>query len=68
MSGSLCAELMTGYDKSQGNQIRLVDRPRFWGGGNYYRFLVAAIILYCLNYLWKRARKIKNIDCLRLGW
>lgn len=72
VSGSLCAELITGYDKSTANQIGLLDRHRFWGGGgNYYTFI--DFFFYCYSVIlfdlvMERASKIKNIDCLRLGW
>ncbi len=40
VSGSLCAELITGCSKSVGDQIGLLDRLRFWGGGGNFNTLI----------------------------
>ena len=54
---------------STGNQIGLLERLRVWGGGgNYYTLIDLFLLAYSLTYLWERVSKIKNIDCLRLGW
>lgn len=49
VSGSLCAELITGYEEPTGNQIGLLEGFRFWGGvGNLIDYF-AAIMLHCLS-------------------
>lgn len=47
VSDSLCAELVTRYDKYSGNQIGLLQRTKFWGGGGNYTLIY--LILYCYS-------------------
>ena len=51
-------------------EIRLdyLDRVRLWGGGGNFYALTDFFYCYTILFIWKKASKLKNIDCLRLGW
>ena len=44
-----------------------VSIPTWGGGGNFYA-LTDFFYCYTILFIWKKASKLKNIDCLRLGW